>query len=95
MRIVLALTPVLLFAACGSSIERAEPSSNEEVAVGLLTTWPDGTDVCKLWRVRADGRSIYVARCGADVRAFEEHRSGGKHRTTHTVEAITVEAEAR
>lgn len=89
--LVLLLATVL--AGCSTTPQAVERSSNGEVAVSLLTTWDDGGTPCKLWRVETDGKNVYVARCGGDARAYEQHTTGsGKHRRTVRVEALTVEA---
>lgn len=93
-RIIKFIIPLAIISGCKSSVESIQPSSNKEVAVGLLTTWQDGDVTCKLWRIH-DGDRIYVARCGTDVRVERHYTtttSNGKTTTVHhhKAEALTT-----
>lgn len=96
MRTILVAALALIAVSCNSKPQAVERSTNTGVTVVLLTTWQDGADGCKLWRVEADSKQVYVARCGPDVRAYEQHTTGSsKHHRTVRTEALTASAEPR
>lgn len=91
---ILLVVLLALASGCSTQPERVETSSNAEASVALLTTWQDGVQTCKLWRINIDSRAVYVARCGAGLTAMEEHTvSTGKTSHTVRVEAQTIERE--
>lgn len=81
---------IALLSGCNVTPQATQTSSNAKITMELLTTWEDDGATCKLWRVW-DGKYVYVARCGG-VRAYAEWQSGGKTKTTHRVDANTLEA---
>jgi hypothetical protein len=85
---VVAVVFLVILAGCSKPTEHVERSSNAAAIVERVTTWDD----CALYRIKIE-RTVYVARCGAGVVAYEQHsESCGKHCSqTVRTEAQTVE----
>ena len=81
---------LLAVAGCDKPAEGPVGSTNAEVTVERLTTFDD----CILYRIKAE-RTVYVARCGVDVRATEEHSESCGKNCTRIVrtEVQTVESQ--